>query len=206
MLQTLLAPQKELLYHVVAQQNSKDAVHSVLGMNRQQLQPSLLVEEALVRLGMAAMELQERTVMAQEFQTFEVWSHFASQLVFFHYLQLINITSLLSKLRSKVSAGPIWLYPSSYVLCCCVQLSPSKLRKGRDWLMWSLLHFSSTVQSKASQPVQVFQKEFVPIINLFSLLYQDTEVGVVALPGHSSGWVVCFTRTQRWVDSGGQPF
>lgn len=42
--------------------------------------------------------------------------------------------------------------------------------------MWALLHFSSTVQSKASQPVEVFQKEFVPIINLFSLLYQDKEV------------------------------
>ena len=29
-----------------------------------------------------------------------------------------------------------------------LQLSHSKLRKGKDWLMWSLLHFSSTVQSK----------------------------------------------------------
>ena len=45
--------------------------------------------------------------------------------------------------------------------------------------MWSLLHFSSAVQSKAAQPAQVFQKEFIPIINLFSLLYQDREV---------SGW------------------
>lgn len=102
-MQSLLAPQEELLYHVVAQQNSKDAVHSVLGVNRGQLQPSPLVEEALVRLGMVAMEMQERSMLAQQFQTFEVWSHFASQLVFFHYLQLINITSLLTKLRSKVS-------------------------------------------------------------------------------------------------------
>ena len=98
-----MVPQEELLYHVVAQQNSKDAVHSVLGMNRQHLQPSPLVEEVLVRLGMAAMELQERNALSQKLQTFEVWSHFASQLVFFHYLQLINITSLLGKLRAKVS-------------------------------------------------------------------------------------------------------
>lgn len=103
LLQSLLAAQEELLYHVVAQQNSKDAVHSVLAMNRQQLQPSPLVEEALVRLGMAAMQLQENTVLAKDLQTFEVWSHFASQLVFFHYLQLINITSLLTRLREKVS-------------------------------------------------------------------------------------------------------
>ena len=99
-MQSLLEAQKELLYHVVSQQNSKDAVHSVLAMNRQQLQPSALVEEALVRLGVTAMQLQEDRVVAQE--TFEAWSHFASQLVFFHYLQLINITSLLNKLRAKV--------------------------------------------------------------------------------------------------------
>lgn len=109
-MQSLLAAQKELLYQVVAQQNSKDAVHSVLAMNRQQLQPSPLVEEALVRLGITAMQLQEDTVLAQQAQTFEVWSHFASQLVFFHYLQLINITSLLGKLRAKVSAGGPCVY------------------------------------------------------------------------------------------------
>lgn len=73
-------------------------------MNRQQLQPSPLVEEALIRLGMAAMQVQEDTVLAQKFQTFEVWSHFASQLVFCHYLQLVNITTLLNKLREKVRA------------------------------------------------------------------------------------------------------
>jgi len=43
--------------------------------------------------------------------------------------------------------------------------------------MWSLLYFSSTIQSsKGSQPATVFQKEFIPIQNLFSLLYQDREV------------------------------
>lgn len=96
-------PQEELLFHVVAQQNSKDAVHSILDIKRQHLQPSSLVEEALVRLGMMAMEVQEKSVSTQTFSTFEVWSHFASQLVYFHFLQLINITSLLTKLRSKVS-------------------------------------------------------------------------------------------------------
>lgn len=55
------------------------------------------------------------------------------------------------------------------------QLSPSRLRKGRYWLMWSLLHFACTVQSKATT-AQVFQKEFVPIIGIFNLLFQDKEV------------------------------
>lgn len=89
---------------MVAQQNSKDAVHSVLGVNRQQLQPSALVENGLVKLGMVAMELSERgRGEGLEDQAFEAWSHFASQLVFCYFLQLTNITSLLNKLRTKVS-------------------------------------------------------------------------------------------------------
>ena len=85
----------------------------------------------------------------QEQQAFEAWSHFASQLVYCHFLQLINITTLLGKLRSKVSCACINIHmPRLYF---SLQLSHMKLRKGRDWLMWSLLHFSSTVQSKADQ-------------------------------------------------------
>lgn len=30
-----MSPQAEVLYHVIAQPNSRDAVHSMLGMNRQ---------------------------------------------------------------------------------------------------------------------------------------------------------------------------
>ena len=108
-MQSLLSPQQDLLYHVIAQQNSKDAIHSVLGLNRQQLQRSELVEEALIRLCMAALSLSEnaRCVGSQsdgefEGQAFEAWSHFASQMVFCYFLQLINFTSLLNKLRVKV--------------------------------------------------------------------------------------------------------
>ena len=88
---------------MVAQQNSKDAIHSVLGVNRQQLQPSTLVEDGLVKLGLVVMELSERCREDDlEDQAFEAWSHFASQLVFCYFLQLTNITSLLTKLRTKV--------------------------------------------------------------------------------------------------------
>lgn len=108
--QSLLCPQRDLLYHVIAQQNSKDAIHSVLGLNRQQLQRSELVEDALIRLCMAALSLSENTscVRSREDgqlggQAFEAWSHFASQMVFCYFLQLINFTTLLNKLRVKVS-------------------------------------------------------------------------------------------------------
>ena len=87
---------------MVSQQNSKDAVHSVLGVTRGQLQPSPLIEAALIRLGIVAMEMHEKSMLAQQFQMFEVWSHFASQLVFFHYLHLIDITNLLGNLKAKV--------------------------------------------------------------------------------------------------------
>ena len=44
---------------MLAQQNSKDAIHAVLGVNRTQPTPSALVEESLVSLGLLAMELSE---------------------------------------------------------------------------------------------------------------------------------------------------
>ncbi len=47
------------MFHVLAQQNSKDAIHAVLGVNRTQPSPSSLVEESLVSLGLLAMELSE---------------------------------------------------------------------------------------------------------------------------------------------------
>lgn len=61
-----------------------------------------MVEDALVRLGVVAMELSEKLSSGDDQQLFEVWSHFASQLVFFYFLQLVNVISLLNKLRSKV--------------------------------------------------------------------------------------------------------
>lgn len=108
----------------------------------------------------------------EEGRVFEAWSHFASQLVYCHFLQLITITTLLEKLRSKVRVHttppllyaphtllhnpPTTVYPphtTSYPYP--TQLAHKRVRKGRDWLMWSLLHFSSTVQSKADQVSQV---------------------------------------------------
>lgn len=58
-LQSFRAPQGELLYHVLAQQNSKDAIHTVLGISRTHPQPNQLVEDSLVTLGVVAMETSE---------------------------------------------------------------------------------------------------------------------------------------------------
>lgn len=168
-----MAPQAEVLYHVIAQPNSRDAVHSMLGMNRQvlfligpltsqctltslqQMQPCAMVEEALVRLAMVAMEMVENVERGDEGEerVREVWSQLANKLVFFYFLQLINITSVINLLRRKVCVISLFGGISSLA---SPQLSSSHCRKGRSWLMWSLLHFvTSTVQSKLPAQQQV---------------------------------------------------
>ena len=120
-----------------------------------------MVEDVLVRLGMAAMELSETLCGGEEGgrRQFEAWSHFASQLVFFYFLQLIHIPSVLNKLRKKVGgSGEGEGEGRTMHLLCLLQLSQSKCRKGRHWLMWSLLQFvTSTIQSK--QPQQASSME-----------------------------------------------
>ena len=123
--QAFMEPQAEVLYHVIAQPNSRDAVHSMLGMSRQvgpllhavqcllyvivhlqQMQPCAMVEEALVRLAMVAMEMVESVEGREEEgeeRVREVWSQLANKLVFFYFLQLINITSVINQLRRRVS-------------------------------------------------------------------------------------------------------
>ena len=128
-LQAFTQPQAEVLYHVIAQPNSRDAVHSMLGMSRQvshtalraencshwgivltqQMQPCLMVEEALVRLALVAMEMVESVEGGGEEgeqRVREVWSQLANKLVFFYFLQLINITSVINQLRARVRGFP----------------------------------------------------------------------------------------------------
>jgi mediator of RNA polymerase II transcription subunit 23 len=154
-----------------------------------------MVEEALVRLAMVAMEMVESVEGREEEgeeRVREVWSQLANKLVFFYFLQLINITSVINQLRRR--------------------LSSSRCRKGRSWLMWSLLHFAtSTVQSKlpaqqqpsAGSTAVTLQREFVPILNLFSLLYPDrdplpppnpTQLAAVLDTAMASIWVVYSSR------------
>ena len=68
------------------------------------MQPCAMVEDALVRLALVAMEIVENVEGEEvEERVREVWSQLANKLVFFYFLQLINITSVINLLRQKVS-------------------------------------------------------------------------------------------------------
>lgn len=75
-----------------------------------------MVEDALVQLALIAMEMVEsvegRGEEGEE-RVREVWSQLANKLVFFYFLQLINITSVINQLRQKViCVTPLcWAYP-----------------------------------------------------------------------------------------------
>ena len=66
-----------------------------------------MVEEALVRLAVVAMEMVENVERGDEGEerVREVWSQLANKLVFFYFLQLINITSVINLLRQKVGVS-----------------------------------------------------------------------------------------------------
>ena len=65
---------------------------------------------------MVAMEITEGASEEEE-RVFEVWSHFASQLVFCYFLQLVSITAVLTSLRSKVAES------SGSIDCCPVMIT-----------------------------------------------------------------------------------
>eukprot|EP00731_Ephydatia_muelleri_P023574 Em0015g1157a len=155
---TLLKPQEDLIYYIVIQPNSKDVISSILNLARQTSQPNQFVEEAIARLGVVAMELSEHNLEAQ--RLFEVWNQMANILIFYSYLQLAPFGSVLERLREK-------LYQLHY-------------RKGRGYLMWTILQYttstSTNVAAKAPQPSSLWvQKEFLPMMSVFDLLYQDKE-------------------------------
>ena len=81
------------------------------------MQPCPMVEEALVRLAVVAMEMVENVERGEEGEerVREVWSQLANKLVFFYFLQLINITSVINLLRQKVCVTWVSLVSLAFV-------------------------------------------------------------------------------------------
>eukprot|EP00731_Ephydatia_muelleri_P023564 Em0015g1147a len=112
---------------------SKQCCYTLKGLLPYKETPSQtsFVEEAIARLGVVAMELSEHNLEAPE--AVEVWNQMANILIFYSYLQLAPLGTVLESTSTNVAA-------------------------------------------KAPQPSSLWvQKEFLPMMSVFDLLYQDKE-------------------------------
>ncbi|KAJ8033690.1 Mediator of RNA polymerase II transcription subunit 23 [Holothuria leucospilota] len=148
-----LRPQYDLIRYALKQPYSRDMVCTIISLNKQQKQRSAVLEEQLAELVVFAMERSEQDVTppSERYGTpiHALWQHLSSQLIIFALFQFVNFPDVVELLFKK--------------------LKGKHLTKGRDYLMWLLLQFISGSMKKS--PLQ----EFLPILKLFDLLYQEKE-------------------------------
>lgn len=146
-------PQYDLIRYALKQPYSRDTVCNIISLNKQQKQRSAVLEGQLAELLIVAMERSEEdtTAPADRYGTpiHALWQLLSSQLIIFALFQFVNFPDVVELLYKK--------------------LKGRNLTKGRDYLMWLLLQFISGSMKK--NPLH----EFLPILKLFELLYQETE-------------------------------
>ncbi|KAK7495937.1 hypothetical protein BaRGS_00012927 [Batillaria attramentaria] len=158
--QELSRPQKELLRYVLEQTYSRELVCTMLGLNKQAKVRCEALEAQLVDLVVSALERCEEEPEAgvsstsgggEEADPSQLhWQHLSSQLIFFVLFQFASFSHMVLALYEK--------------------LKGKRLRKGRDHLMWVLLQFiSGSIQKN---PIS----DFLPVLKLYDLLYDDKEV------------------------------
>ncbi|EDO35076.1 predicted protein, partial [Nematostella vectensis] len=147
---SLFKPQKNLLQYVIGQPYSREIICSMLGLNKQQKQRCLALEELLVDLIVIAMEKSEHDQSGLDDTACQLlWQHLSSHLIFFVLFQFASFPHMVLALYDK--------------------LQGRNLRQGRDHLMWVLLQFiSGSIQKN---PIS----DFKPVIKLFELLYPGNE-------------------------------
>ncbi|KAK7100374.1 mediator of RNA polymerase II transcription subunit 23-like isoform X2 [Littorina saxatilis] len=159
--QELLEPQYGLLRYVLEQTYSRELVCTMLGLNKQAKVRCEALENQLVELVVAALERYESEPEnlnaggagspGDEVNPSQLhWQHLSSQLIFFVLFQFASFSHMVHALYEK--------------------LKGKNLRKGRDHLMWVLLQFiSGSIQKN---PIT----DFLPVLKLYDLLYDDKEV------------------------------
>ncbi|XP_074643703.1 mediator of RNA polymerase II transcription subunit 23-like [Tubulanus polymorphus] len=146
----LYESQTGLLRYVLEQPYSRDMVCSMLSLNKQMKQRSVVLEEQLVDLVVLAMERSENEEGDDGSMSQLLWQHLSSQLIFLVLFQFASFPHMVMELYSK--------------------LQGRNLRKGRDHLMWVLLQFiSGSIQKN---PLV----DFLPVLKLYDLLYPEDEV------------------------------
>ncbi|GIY39674.1 mediator of RNA polymerase II transcription subunit 23 [Caerostris darwini] len=146
----LLEPQTSLLKYVLEQPYSREMVCNMLGVSKQQKQRCPVLEEQMVELIISAMEKSENELdnMEDGGPTQLLWQHLSSQLIYFVLFQYASFPHIIMILHKKLG---------------------TKLRKGRDHLMWVLLQFiSGSIQKNQLS-------DFLPVMKLYDLLYPEKE-------------------------------
>ncbi|XP_033644723.1 mediator of RNA polymerase II transcription subunit 23-like [Asterias rubens] len=143
--------QTKLLRYVLEQPYSRDMVRMILGLNIQQKQRCLVLEEMLADLVVVAMERTEQTDGSFELgcPTNALWQHLSSQLIFFLLFNFASFPHMVMSLNEK--------------------LCNRRLTKGRDHLMWLLLQFISGSIKK--NPLS----DFFPVLKLFDIFFPEKE-------------------------------
>lgn len=158
--QDVTQPQRKLLRHLLGQAYSTEMVSVILNLQKQQKERCESLEEQLVWVMMMAMEKTEAlseaalngsaTEESSPNPVHWLWLHLSSQLIYFllfHFAAFPNVVNAF-----------------------IVQLSARKeLRKGRDYLMWSLLQFTSGSIQRYTL------SSFLSVLELCDLLYAEQE-------------------------------
>ncbi|GIY79141.1 mediator of RNA polymerase II transcription subunit 23 [Caerostris extrusa] len=146
----LLGSQACLLKYVLEQPYSRELVCNMLGVSKQQKQRCPVLEEQMVELIISAMKKSENELdnMEDGGPTQLLWQHLSSQLIYFVLFQYASFPHIIMILHKKLG---------------------TKLRKGRDHLMWVLLQFiSGSIQKNQLS-------DFLPVMKLYDLLYPEKE-------------------------------
>lgn len=159
--QDVTQPQRKLLRHLLGQAYSTEMVSVILNLQKQQKERCESLEEQLVWVMLLAMEqteaLDEATLNGSAADEATgphavhwLWLHLSSQLIYFllfHFAVFPNIvTAFIGQLRVR-----------------------KELRKGRDYLMWSLLQFTSGSIQRYTL------SSFLAVLELCDLLYAEQE-------------------------------
>lgn len=155
----LLQPQTGLLKFVLDQPYSKDLVCSMLNLQNKKMR-SIAIEEQLVQLILSAMERADAEMPPPggnldgfddgENPLHLQWVHIASQLIYFVLFQFASFPCIVAQLQEKLGGSP-------------------ELRRGRDYLMWTLLQFVSG--SIHRNPLS----SFLSVLSLYDSLYPERE-------------------------------
>ncbi|XP_012943009.1 mediator of RNA polymerase II transcription subunit 23 [Aplysia californica] len=149
--------QTNLLRYVLEQPYSRELVCNMLELNIQHKQLCEVLEQQLVDLLVLALERFEHDTSGYGDSQLQ-WQHLSSQLIYFVLFQFASFSRI--------------------VLSLYEQLKGKNLKKGRHHLMWVLLQFiSGSIQKN---PID----DFLPVMKLYDLLYEDKEP--IAVPDINS--------------------